>query len=259
MNLENIKLVLLDVDGVIRDSSRLTYESHAVALDKYGLGENFRKLFSIEEIWHTKGIGKYNARTNSLKASIALMRDTNDTLGKIVQKSDAEAILDQIIKKEIDGKDDTNVLEMRDIYYNFFNLSSSKEMTSIYPWVREAIDILSNAGVETGVFTNSAKDSLKRDLPRNMLNSFDVVLGIEDVKDPKPNGEGILKAASMLGIKPEEVLYAGDSTIDIDAAKDAGVISAGILSGSALKVHLESRKPDMIYKDILELSKSLPT
>ncbi len=259
MNLKNVKLVLLDADGVVRDSSKLTYESHAVALDKYNMGERFRKLFSIEEIWHTKGIGKYNARANSLKASIALMRNTKERLGSIVQKYNAESILDQIVKDEISANDDISILEMRDIYYKFFNLSGSSSLISIYPWVEETMERFSSADVETGIFTNSSKDSLKRDLPRKILNSFDVVLGIEDVQNPKPNGEGIRKAASMLGLKAEETLYAGDSTIDIDAAKDAGALSAGVLSGAGLRIHLEGRKPDMIFSNALELSKAFPT
>ena len=256
MNFEDIKLVLLDVDGVLRDCSKLTYESHSIALESYGLGADFRKSFGVEEIWHTKAIGKYNSRSDSLKAAISLIRDTTNTLNDILQKSDAEHILDQIVKKEITADDEAHMLAMCDIYYDFFNLSSSKELTSIYPWAEEAIEMFSDIGVEIGVFTNSAKLSLKRDLPRSMLDAFDVVLGIGDVSDPKPSGEGIRKAASLLGIKTMEILYAGDSTVDIDAARDAGSLSAAILSGSGLKIHLENKKPDIIYNNVLELSKS---
>ncbi|MGC9599394.1 MAG: HAD family hydrolase [Minisyncoccia bacterium] len=53
---------------------------------------------------------------------------------------------------------------------------------------------------------------------------FDVVLDREDVKNHKPNPEGIIKAMDHLGIKDRtKALYVGDYKEDIEAAHNADI------------------------------------
>ena len=67
----------------------------------------------------------------------------------------------------------------------------------------------------------------------------------------------ILKICEILGYKPKEAGYVGDSQVDILAAKDAGCLAIAILSGMGLRIHLEKLKPDYLFKNILEMSEKL--
>ena len=49
---------------------------------------------------------------------------------------------------------------------------------------------------------------LSKKLPSNFL---DIIVGGEDVKEPKPSPEGVLLTIKELGCNKEEVLYIGDS------------------------------------------------
>jgi len=53
---------------------------------------------------------------------------------------------------------------------------------------------------------------------------FDIVVSSLDVKNPKPHPEPLIKILDFFGIEPLESLYVGDSSIDFQTARAAGVI-----------------------------------
>ena len=53
---------------------------------------------------------------------------------------------------------------------------------------------------------------------------FDIVVSSLDVKNPKPHPEPLLKILDFFGIDPLESLYVGDSSVDYQTARAAGVI-----------------------------------
>ena len=52
---------------------------------------------------------------------------------------------------------------------------------------------------------------------------FDVIVGFDDVKNPKPDPEGIKICQNTLAISGEETLYVGDTYYDYLTAKNANV------------------------------------
>lgn len=60
---------------------------------------------------------------------------------------------------------------------------------------------------------------------------LDIIVGGEDVSQPKPHPEGVLYAIRQLNVSPEEVVYVGDSTVDAETAQAAGVAFAGVTNG----------------------------
>jgi HAD superfamily hydrolase (TIGR01509 family) len=52
---------------------------------------------------------------------------------------------------------------------------------------------------------------------------FDLVISSLDVKNPKPHPESIFKILEFFQIIPKDALYVGDSTVDDETAKAAGV------------------------------------
>ncbi len=90
-----------------------------------------------------------------------------------------------------------------------------------YPEVADTFAALKAQGralaVFTGASTRAAGMLLKAaDLP------VDVLIGGDKVARSKPAPDGILLAATELGIEPEDVAYIGDSLLDLRAATSAG-------------------------------------
>jgi phosphoglycolate phosphatase len=84
-----------------------------------------------------------------------------------------------------------------------------------------------------------------------LMEYFEVLIGREDVQNPKPHAEPILKAMEALDIVGKEIWMIGDTKLDLIAAKSAGVHSIGVLSGYDSREIIE-KFTDVIFSDALE-------
>ncbi len=101
----------------------------------------------------------------------------------------------------------------------------------LYPGVEEVLDDLEIRGVLQAVVTLKARSfhvegvwagALAELEDLGVSGRFAVVIGIDDVQEPKPNPEGILRALEQLSIPPGQTLAIGDTVADIQAARAAG-------------------------------------
>ena len=92
----------------------------------------------------------------------------------------------------------------------------------------------------------------------DLMKYFEVLIGREDVQNPKPHAEPILKALEVLESENKEIWMIGDTKLDLISAKNAKVNSIGVLSGydefDTLKEHAE-----IVLDDALEAVKFLKT
>lgn len=95
--------------------------------------------------------------------------------------------------------------------------------SKVYPGVAQALRSLAEAGISLCCITN--KDSvfaepLLKQAALSELLSF--TLCADRAEDRKPSPNMLLAACSRFGIAPAEMLYVGDSSMDIAAARAAG-------------------------------------
>lgn len=74
----------------------------------------------------------------------------------------------------------------------------------------------------------------------------------------KPFPDPILEAARRAGVHPSACLMVGDTTVDIIAAKRAGVQSVGVLCGFGEEAELRKAGADVILASTAELASILP-
>ncbi len=84
-----------------------------------------------------------------------------------------------------------------------------------------------------------------------LMERFEVLIGRENVQNPKPHAEPILKAIEALDMDGKEIWMIGDTKLDLIAAKNAGVNSIGVLSGYDSREVIE-KFTDIIFEDALE-------
>ena len=89
----------------------------------------------------------------------------------------------------------------------------------------------------------------KFDLPKY----FDAVITGLSAKRTKPYPDPILLAAQKMGVKPEECLMIGDTTVDVRAGKSAGSQTVGVLCGFGEKDELLRMGADYILNNTAEL------
>ena len=100
------------------------------------------------------------------------------------------------------------------------------------PGARELLAALRERGVKLAVVSSKPGPILLRILERLEIAALlDFVIGPDQVPRPKPDPAGILRALEATGLERGQVLYCGDTVIDAEAAKNAGVDFCAVLNG----------------------------
>jgi phosphoglycolate phosphatase len=103
----------------------------------------------------------------------------------------------------------------------------------LFATTRPVIDRLLGLGLTLGIVSTKFRYRIETVLRRDGLDhAFMVVIGGEDVWDPKPDPTGLRVALASLGRSSSEVLYVGDSTVDAETARRADVSFCAVLSGT---------------------------
>jgi len=88
----------------------------------------------------------------------------------------------------------------------------------------------------------------------NLVQYFDAIITGQSAEHTKPYPDPILLAAERMGVKPEECLMIGDTTVDIRAGKSAGTQTVGVLCGFGEEPELRKKGADMILKTTSDLT-----
>lgn len=106
------------------------------------------------------------------------------------------------------------------------------DRTQPFPGVLDAIESLARDEYALGIVSSKYRPHIEPVLVReNIQQRFSVVVGGDDVAQPKPHPEGILHALDALGTTASSALYVGDTVGDAEAAQRAGVPFVAVLSG----------------------------
>ena len=90
--------------------------------------------------------------------------------------------------------------------------------------VRRVLEELRRRATPMAVVSSRRREPLEWGLTACGLRPFfDVVVGLEDVSEPKPDPEGLLAATRRLGVAPSRAVYIGDSEVDVEAGRRAGM------------------------------------
>ena len=133
------------------------------------------------------------------------------------------------------------------------------DMIELFPGTEEMLAEIRKRGYKTGIATSRLRESLELALEKfDLTKYFDAIVSIEDIENPKPAPDTILKALEKLDAKPENAIMVGDSILDILCAKNADVASvlvswSATLSEKAKEDFAEGERPDYIIQQPGEL------
>lgn len=107
------------------------------------------------------------------------------------------------------------------------------ENTILLPGTIEVFQFLKRENIKIGIVTTKYHYRITQIL--NKLNAekyVDMIVGAEDVKSEKPNPEGLLSVITSFNLEREEIVYVGDSLVDAETAKRAGVKFVAVTTGA---------------------------
>lgn len=107
---------------------------------------------------------------------------------------------------------------------------------------------------KVAVVSNKTEEMCRFGLEVSGLDQYvSVIIGGDEVVNPKPNPEGIFKACTELNVGHDSCVYIGDSPSDIKAGKNAGAYTIGYVYSEDRRANLEAEKPNNLITDLKEV------
>lgn len=149
--------------------------------------------------------------------------------------------------------------EILPIYLEIFAKDCLYELHA-YDGIFELLSYLKESGRKIAVVSNKPHAQSVNTVEHVFGKGFfDVILGEGNGIMKKPDPTGALKAAEMLGVKPQECLYFGDTNTDMETGKNAGMPTVGVLWGFRGREELASFYPEYLIEkpeDMIEILKN---
>jgi HAD superfamily hydrolase (TIGR01509 family) len=135
--------------------------------------------------------------------------------------------------------------------YRTFYLARGHTRTSVYPGVAEGMAAL---GGRKGSATTKGTPTTRAVLQQfGLIQYFDHVQGTDGFPC-KPAPDVIFAALEALGARPEDCLFVGDSSADMEAGRRAGVKTCAVRYGYGKIEDLARFEPDYWIDDLRALS-----
>lgn len=116
---------------------------------------------------------------------------------------------------------------------------------------------LKQNGINTGIVTTKYHFRIDETLNLHGVSEFfDIIIGGEDVKNPKPSPEGLFLAIDHLNARIRNTLYIGDSLIDAKTALAANVDFAAVTTGTTTEKEFLQYPCIKISRSLSELFKA---
>jgi len=116
----------------------------------------------------------------------------------------------------------------------------------VFAGLAQTLDALQRLGIVLGIVSGARPEVLELLREEGILDRFDAIVLGTDVSRRKPDPEGIVKCLAELGLAADDAVYVGDTPVDIQASRAAGVHAVGVLSGAGDSAMLSAQEPDRL-------------
>jgi len=189
----NIKAIIFDLDGTLLD----TLADIALSMNQ-ALIDHHLSPYALDDYRYFVGNGVEQLTTRALRA----------------QNGDSKLV--------------ESVLQSYRKYYDRWK----NKNTQPYNGIRELLEKCHNRQIKTVVFSNKPHQDTVKVIEDYFPNhSFAAVLGHQDNKPLKPDPTVLYEIIAKLKVNKNEVLYVGDTAVDMETATAAGLTPIGVTWG----------------------------
>lgn len=133
----------------------------------------------------------------------------------------------------------------------------SADHTAPYPQVVKLIEILAGEGVRRGVVSNKDDFAVQDLVERYFPHMFDVVVGERAGIRRKPAPDTVLAVTRKLSVGVNDVIYVGDSEVDLETAANVGCACAAVSWGFRDRDFLVAHGATLIADTTEELAEAI--
>ena len=143
------------------------------------------------------------------------------------------------------------VLERLDVHYGITAGSSGLP----YPGADAALRRLRDAGVRLACLTNKEKRFAKRVLEATCLRAhFDLVVGGDSLAQRKPHASTMEHVLQVLAGERHRAAHVGDSRIDVETARSAGVAAWAVPWGYNGSEPIAAAGPHLVFASLEDIA-----
>ena len=125
----------------------------------------------------------------------------------------------------------------------------------MYEGIPELLKVMKAKGIKIGLVSNKDNRHVATVADKLFSGIFDIAYGNREGYPRKPDPTSVIEVMEKLGANRENTLYVGDSVIDMETAKNAGLTFCGVLWGFKGKDSFPEEKPEFVAENAKELAK----
>lgn len=158
-----------------------------------------------------------------------------------------------LIKRALPENIDSETYEI--VYQDFVSYYKVHSLDYTHPYsdIPELLAKLKELGYKTAIISNKNDDATKLMQKKYFSNLIDIAIGTRDFSKTKPNPESTLEIITHFGVQQNECVFVGDSEVDIQTAKNAGVDCISVSWGFKSVDFLKQNKAKIIIDNPLKL------
>jgi len=199
MKMKKYEAVLFDLDGTLLDTLEDLKDSVNYIMEKYGF-----PVRTLEEVRKAVGNG----------------------IRKLVERSVPQGTKEETIEAAFG-----DFL----VYYK----ENCTVKTKPYPGIGEVLHKLRADGCKLAVVTNKGNEAVQKMIPYYFEELFEISVGATKEMPKKPAPAQVYYALEKVRVERERALFVGDSQVDVETAKNAGLDSILVTWGFRSKEELK--------------------
>ena len=153
--------------------------------------------------------------------------------------------INKLLERALPANEQTeeNVMRMRSYFVPYYDAHNA-DLSSPYPGIEVLLQSLQDNGIEIAVASNKYQEATTK-LVKHYFPTilFAEVLGQRENIPVKPHPTIVFDILNKTGIDKKEVLYVGDSGVDMQTAQNAEVDAIGVTWGFRSRTELETFHP----------------
>ena len=130
-------------------------------------------------------------------------------------------------------------------------------LTEPYEGIIELLNELKKRGCKTAIVSNKPHSTTKKISDQLFGELIDICYGKRDGYPVKPDPVSVNEIIKKLGAEKKDCVYCGDTIVDMETGKNAGIYTVGVLWGFRDIDEIKSGEPQMIVTHPLEILKTI--
>ena len=146
-----------------------------------------------------------------------------------------------------------NIMLIRQHFLEYYGAHNS-DLTTTYPEIRELLQELQRAGIKLAVASNKYQKGTEKLIKHFFPDiHFVAVFGQRENIPAKPDPTIVRDILEIANVEKQNVLYVGDSGVDMQTAQNIGIDALGVTWGFRPRIEMQAFSPKYIVDQPSEI------